>query len=134
MTTHHFNFGPAPWPAGTAGRRRAARVRLALPGKVILITGHQPCRMDDLSQTGACLTVGGVAPRVGDDVVLTVQGVEAFGTVIWRQGASFGVRFDAPLRKDEVVRLRAVHDHFQSLEKEQNRCRAREFVQGRRFF
>eukprot|EP01042_Synura_sphagnicola_P032637 gene32637-41971_t len=55
--------GPAPHRAGARknrvqvpGRRQAARVRLALPAKVILVTGHQPCQLDDLSQTGAKIT------------------------------------------------------------------------------
>ena len=131
MPMQRLQFGRANAPSG---RRQAARVRLALPGKVILITGHEACQLDDLSQTGACVTVGGDPPPLGDDVVLMVQGVEAFGTVVWRRGGSFGVAFDALLPKDDVIRLRAVHDHFQTLEQEQNRRRAREFVQGRRVF
>lgn len=134
MTMHRFSFGPAASPLAPAGRRQAARVRLALPGKVILITGQEPCLLDDLSQTGACVTVGGMAPPAGDDVVLMVQGVEAFGSVVWRRDTRFGVLFEEPLAKDDVVRLRAIHDHFQMLELEQNRLRARDFVQGRRFF
>jgi hypothetical protein len=131
MTMQRFHFGQQ---NGPAGRRQAARVRLALPGKVITITGHEPCQLDDLSQTGACITLAGAAPPLGDDVVMMVQGAEAFGTVVWRRGSSFGLAFDEPLAKSEVVRLRAVHDHFQALEHEQNLRRARDFVQGRRFY
>ena len=126
-----FNFGQG---AAAAGRRQAARVRLALPGHVVLVTGHEPCQLEDLSQTGACVTMAGTVPAVGDDALLKVQGVEAFGSVVWRRGASFGLLFDALLPKDDVIRLRAVHDHFQTLEIEQNRRRARDFVHGRRFF
>ena len=118
----------------SAGRRTAARVRLSLPGKVILVTGHDHCQLDDLSQTGACITVGGPAPQIGNSVVMMVQGVEGFGSVVWRRNSCFGMMFDEPIAKKDVVLLRAIHDHFQSLEIEQNRRRAREFVQGRRFF
>ncbi len=129
MGTHVFHFSDEAMPIG---RRKTARVRLALPGKAVLITGHEPCRFEDLSQTGACATVAGMAPPIGDDVVLIAQGVEVFGKVVWRQGSRFGVSFDRPLAKAQVVRLRTIHDHFQMLEKQQSMRRARDFVQGRR--
>ena len=116
------------------GRRQVPRVRLALPGQVILITGHEPCMLDDLSQSGGCVTLGTAAPPIGADVVLMVQGIEAFGSVVWRSGSRFGMVFDTRLPKDEVVRLRTIHDRFQTLEQEQNLRRARDYVQGRRFF
>lgn len=129
MTMHGFHFGHV---GTTPGRRQAARVRLALPGKVILITGYEPCLLNDLSQTGACVTVSGTAPPVGHDVVLQVNAIEAFGSVVWRSGSNFGVLFDDRLSKDDVVRLRTIHDHFQTLEEQRRSRQAREFVQGRR--
>ena len=131
MTLEPLNPGSTLTPAG---RRKLSRVRLALPGKVIMISGHEKCLLEDLSQTGAGMTMAGTAPPVGADVVLMVQGVEAFGRVVWRRGPTFGVVFDEPVSREDVIRLRATHDHFQTLETEQNRRRAREFVQGRRFF
>jgi hypothetical protein len=109
-------------------------LRLALPGKVILVTGHQPCHLDDLSQTGARITVDRDAPPLGDDAVLMVLGVEAFGTVVWRHSNSFGLCFDEPVALDDVIRLRGCHDHFQTIEQEKQLRRARDFVQGRKIF
>jgi hypothetical protein len=129
MTLHGFQFGHR---GQSPGRRQAARVRLALPAKVILITGHEPCQLDDLSQTGACVTVAGTPPPIGDDAVLMVNGLEAFGTVVWRRETSFGLCFEEPVAMDEVVRLRGFHDHYRTLEQQQQRNRARDFVQGRR--
>ena len=127
----HFHFGAR---AQVPGRRQAARVRLALPAKVILVTGHQPCQLDDLSQTGAKITVDQIPPPLGDDAVLMVNGVEAFGTVIWRRGNSFGLCFEDAMPMADVVRLRGFNDHQQALE-QQNRLRhAREFVQGRKVY
>lgn len=129
MATHVIQFeddGPG------AGRRKSSRLRLGLPGKVVMITGHEPCRLEDLSQTGACVTMTGMSPPIGDEVVLVAQGVEAFGDVVWRRGKRFGVLFERPLSRDELIRLRAVHDHFRMLEEQQALNRAREFVQGRR--
>jgi hypothetical protein len=131
MTIYSLVDGPHGRPPG---RRQVPRVRLALPGQVILVTGHEPGMLDDLSQSGGCVTLGGPAPPIGAGVVLMVQGVEAFGSVVWRSGSRFGMVFEAHLAKDDVVRLRTVHDRFQEMEQEQNRRRAREYVQGRRFF
>ncbi len=118
--------------ASVAGRRQATRVRLALPGKVILVTGQEPCLIDDLSQTGACVTLAGHTPSIGSSAVLIVNGVEAFGAVVWRRGARFGLCFDEPVARDDVVRLRAIHDHYSALEVAARRNQARDFVQGRR--
>ena len=124
-----FQYGAK---AQVPGRRQAARVRLALPAKVILITGHKPCLLDDLSQTGAKITVDQTPPPLGDDAVLMVNGVEAFGTVVWRRGNSFGLCFETAMPIDDVVRLRGCHDHFKTLEEQQQLRQAREFVQGRK--
>ncbi len=129
--TAHFPFGGR---GQAPGRRQAARVRLALPAKVILITGHQPCQLDDLSQTGAQISMERLAPPIGGDVVLMVNGVEAFGTVVWRQGNSFGLCFDEPMPMDDVVKLRGLNDHFQTLQQQQVLRRAQDFVQGRKIF
>jgi hypothetical protein len=126
---HHAQFNQK---TRAAGRRQAPRVRLALPGKVILVTGHEPCQVDDLSQTGACLSLAGKAPPIGCSAVLMVGEVEAFGAVIWRRGARFGLCFDEPLAKDDVVRLRAIHDHYGAVECEASRRQARDFIHGRR--
>lgn len=127
---------PLSFPGQTraAGRRQAPRVRLSLPGRVMLVTGYEPCRLEDLSQTGACLTLGSMAPQVGDSVLVEVCGVEAFGTVVWRNGHEFGMVFETPLTRDAVVHLRNRHDHFEELESERRRRQARDFVQGRRVF
>jgi len=107
-------------------------VRLALPGKVILVTGHEPCMLDDLSLTGASVTMVRDPPPVGADAVLMVSGVEAFGTVVWRHGTHFGLQFDVAVTNEDVVRLRTIHDQFTVIEVERQRRNARDFVQGGR--
>lgn len=109
-------------------------MRLGLPGRVILITGHEPCQLENLSRTGARISLAHDAPAVGDSAVLMIEGIEAFGEVVWRRGTAFGLLFEEPVAEADVVRLRAIHDHFESLELESRRRRAREFVSGRRVF
>jgi hypothetical protein len=117
---------------GSAGRRQAARLRLALPGTVVLVTEHAQCQLDDISQTGASLTIDAAAPPLGRSAMLIVNAVEAFGTVVWRRGPRFGLRFDDPLPKTDVIALRAAHDHFESLDQQRRRRQAQAFVTGRR--
>lgn len=131
MPHQTFNFGSF---GQTPGRRQAARVRLALPGKVVLLTGYEHCLLNDLSQTGARVTVGEIAPAVGNSAILMVDGVEAFGAVVWRSGGQFGLSFDQPMPKADVIRLRTLHDYYESLEQQGLRRRARDFVQGRRVY
>lgn len=118
----------------SAGRRAMARARLGLPGRLARVTGYAPCEVLDVSQSGAGVFTADRPPTPGEGVTLYIQDVEAFGTVIWRSGPSFGVMFDAPLSHTQVVALRAAGDHFKAIEIEQNRRRARDFVQGRRVF
>lgn len=126
-----FHFGQV---GHSPGRRKAARVRLALPGRVILVTGHESCRLENLSRTGARVCVADDGPAVGDSAVLIVEGLETFGTVVWRRGNVFGLHFEDPVPERDVVRLRAIFDHYESLDLESRRRRARDFVQGRRVF
>jgi hypothetical protein len=126
--------GPIDQPTQAAGRRKAARLRLALPARIILISGHHRCQLIDLSQSGACIALDQPALPPGADVVLMAEGVETFGTVVWRRGSQFGVKFDEALPRDDVVRLRGRHDHFQEIEMQQQRRRAHEFVAGRKVF
>jgi len=104
-----------------AGRRLTARVRLALHGEIVVGRGHEPCLLDNLSLTGASLTIGNHAPSVGETVVLIVHGIEAFGSVIWRKGPHFGLQFDAAVARDDVIRLRIIHAQFIAVEAEHQR-------------
>lgn len=131
MKSSSFHFGQV---GQSPGRRKAARVRLGLPGRVIFVTGHESCRLENLSRTGARITVAYDAPAVCDSAVIMVEGLEAFGAVVWRRGTTFGLHFEEPVPEREVVRLRAIFDHYESLDLENRRRRARDFVQGRRVF
>lgn len=129
MTAPFVPGGPSRAPAG---RRRAARVRLDLGARVMLVTGHRHCRIDDLSQSGACLVLDGPAPPVSEGAVLEIDGTEAFGIVVWRRGNSFGLAFEEPLAMDRVVALRQLNDHQEAINRDRRRRMARDFVQGRR--
>lgn len=113
------------------GRRASPRVRLYIPAKVTLLHGTENCLLDDLSQAGARVTIAAKLPAVGAGVVLQATGLDVFGTVVWSQGARFGLVFEEPLPLHDVVNVRHVADAFAAHEMAQTRRHARNFVQGR---
>ena len=59
----------------------------------------------DLSCTGAKFR-GKQLPQDGEDIILKVEGLQAFGTVAWCNGAQCGIRFDLRLDPQEVEAIR----------------------------
>jgi hypothetical protein len=88
------------------GRRATPRVRLYIPATALLLHGKVNCLLDDLSQAGAGVTIAARLPGVGAGAVLEAAGLDVFGTVIWSQGARFGIQFEEPLPLHEVVNVR----------------------------
>ena len=118
-------------PNTPKGRRAEARVRLGIPATLILLDGHHRCRLDDLSCTGARVSLAR-APSPGASGVLVVDGVEAFGMVVWSSADRCGFSFEDRVPTDNVVRLRHFADNFAENERKVLERNAREFVQGRR--
>lgn len=106
------------------------RVRLGIPAKVQLLHGLENCLLDDLSQTGARVTLAGSLPRPGAGVVVKAAGLDVFGNVVWSHGARFGIVFEEPLPLHDVVNVRHIADSFGEHEASQMRRNARLFVQG----
>ena len=117
--------------AHLTGRRALPRLRLGIPAQVLLLKGLDNCLLDDLSQSGARVTLAGWPPSVGAGVVLTAQGLDVFGSVIWARDGRFGIAFEEPLPLHTVVNLRHFADAYAEHEAEQARRNARMFVQGR---
>jgi hypothetical protein len=92
------------------GRRAVPRVRLHVPAQVMLLQGLVSCKLDDLSQAGARVTIAAKLPGIGAGVVLRTNRLDVFGTVVWAQGARFGIAFEEPLALHEVVNERHFAD------------------------
>lgn len=123
---------PPPAPAGQhIGRRGAARVRLGIPSTLILLDGNYQCVLQDLSQTGARLSVNGYTGRAGQSGVLEMCGHEAFGTVVWARMGMLALHFDEMLAMPTIVKIRHFSESYASYKADENRRIAREFVQGR---
>jgi hypothetical protein len=59
----------------------------------------------NVSTTGARLR-GSDLPQEGEELLLSVDSVRAFGTVVWSESGECGVAFDTPLAIEEAEALR----------------------------
>jgi hypothetical protein len=59
----------------------------------------------DLSCSGARLK-GDHLPQLGEDLILTVECIRAFGRIAWTGHDECGVIFDGPLPESDVDRVR----------------------------
>lgn len=105
-------------------------MRLRIPATIILLSGKYACRLDDLSQTGARITMDSPPPP-GASGVLAVKEFEAFGEVIWRSANRIGIAFDEPAPLDQVVAVRHFADSFAEHEQTARERMVRDFVLGR---
>ncbi|MCW1381200.1 PilZ domain-containing protein [Novosphingobium sp. KCTC 2891] len=113
------------------GRRADARVRLGIPCTLVLLSGNLVGQLEDVSCTGARIMLSPPA-AIGSEGVMVVNGIEAFGEVVWVRAGRVGFRFDERLPLDIVVRLRHFADSFNEHERRRRERLAQEFVTGRR--
>lgn len=59
----------------------------------------------DLSSTGARMRSDEL-PRLGEELMVTIETIRAFGTVAWIDGDQFGVAFDVPVSTGELMQLK----------------------------
>ena len=124
---------PSPAAAVPPGRRADSRLRLGagLPCRLVLLSGTQTGRVEDISATGARIAVGTIV-ATGAEGVLEVNGVEAFGEVVWCRMGHVGFHFDEKLALEHLVRLRHFSDGFGDHERQRRERIAHDFVNGRR--
>ncbi len=95
---------------GKLGKRAAARIDAGIDGG-LATTGHSAqCRIDNVSRDGCCLHLSGAGaespPRLGADVLVRIERVEALGRIAWSRSGRCGVKFAEPLAPAALKRLR----------------------------
>lgn len=113
------------------GRRRYGRLRLRIQAKVITVLGTFSGLVVDLSLTGARVRLTNGAPRSGD-ALLQWDSHEAFGRIVWTEGADCGIRFDEPLAENVLLDMREATPTPDEMA--QVRDAAARFVNGRQGF
>lgn len=129
---HPATSGEADQPA-PVGRRGAARLRLAIPVRVISTRGIATCVLLDLSRSGARIGLASPLP-VGACLYLAIDRLELFSEVMRRHcgegGGVNGLAFDDLLPDDAVLAVRHFAESFAEREREAMRDQVRRWVSG----
>ncbi|MBV9528538.1 PilZ domain-containing protein [Sphingomonas sp.] len=88
------------------GRRKAQREPAPTTAVFTTVTQSHGAILVDLSATGARLRSSDL-PAMGEELMLAVEAIRAFGSVAWVRGDQFGMAFDDPISPLDVVQLRA---------------------------
>lgn len=96
---------PRPDDPELRGRRVEPRAQIRLKAMTDAIAGRGSAVLIDLSCAGAQLE-GSALPQAGKDVLITLDSIEVFGTVLWREGDRCGVLFEEPISRAELAELR----------------------------
>jgi PilZ domain len=96
-------FGKCPG----GGRRTAPRELAPLLAVYTTVTRSHSADLIDVSVTGARLR-SPVPPDEGQDVLVSIGRVRAFGTVAWVREKEFAVGFDEPISTGDLAILRSV--------------------------
>lgn len=88
----------------SVGRREHPRLRLRVPATLTTLDGAKHVILDDLSQTGAQVTVSDASSF--SKGFLNWLHFEVFADVAWQDGASCGLRFDEPVSEACLLETR----------------------------
>lgn len=129
----HREPEPEPVIPRPTGRRGAARLRLAIPVRMVSTHATQSCILLDLSRTGA--RIGLAEPLApGMCLYLKIARFEVFAEVIRRDlGEGGGINvlaFDEPLPEDAVLAVRQHAETFEKRQRDSLREQVRRWVSG----
>lgn len=124
---------PEPVIPHPAGRRGAARLRLAIPVRMVSTHATQSCILLDLSRTGA--RIGLTEPLAPSKCLyLRIAHFEVFAEVIWLNlgegGGINGLVFDEPLPDAAVLAVRQHAETFEQRQRDSLRDQVRGWVSG----
>lgn len=95
----------------SAGRREVSRAGLYVPATFRLLEGKFDCLLEDVSQTGAKISIPHVAKQRSSGI-LTCGPLDAFCTIIWSAHNKCGLRFDEPVELATVLELRSHAENY----------------------
>lgn len=84
------------------GGRRSVRDEMMIRASVMTTTDSTNVDLIDLSKSGAKLR-GKDLPATGQEVLLLLGRLEAFGSIVWRDANQCGVNFDVQLSDQAVA-------------------------------
>lgn len=115
------------------GRRAAARLRLALPARLVSLYGTHRCILIDLSTTGAQLGME-MPLATSENAILEIAGKELFCDIVrvsrGPHGGTNGVKFDPELEDQDVLDVRRFSETYKTNELRAIRSEVRAWVNG----
>ena len=87
------------------GRRSASRSAGPLTAVFTTLKESHSAVLADISSTGARLR-GARLPHIGEELLISIDEVRAFGSVIWAEVDECGIAFDCALAAEEEQFLR----------------------------
>ena len=122
------NFSDSGRPIIT-GRRAAARLRVYIPGKLILLDGNYDCTLEDISQTGVRVHCDAVA-RKGDEGVLHCMAHYVFCEVVRTGNSRIALQFEEEVSLSLVEDIRRKNDLHRKEHEDRFRTMAKQWVAG----
>lgn len=87
------------------GRRSSARATAPLMAVLTTLAGSRSAVLADVSSAGARVR-GPDLPSPGEELVVNIDRVQAFGTVCWSEGEECGIVFEPPIDSGDENHLR----------------------------
>lgn len=83
------------------GHRTFNRVRLGVPAALILTHERQPCVLENVSATGACIRCAQPVAK-GATAVLSFHQLRIYASVTWSREGLCGLRFEKQLDMEDM--------------------------------
>ena len=87
------------------GRRSAVRASAPLIAVLTTLVGSRSAVLVDVSSTGARVR-GPDLPAMGEELIVNIDSVQAFGSVVWSDSGECGIVFEPAIHADEEQYLR----------------------------
>ena len=98
-------------PSGAPQRRERERLRVCIPGRLILLDATFECAIEDISQYGARVIIDApLAP--GESGVLQTQRLDVFFDVAWTERGGAGLQFAEPVSQGMIRSVRWFNDWY----------------------
>ncbi|MXP43967.1 PilZ domain-containing protein [Allopontixanthobacter sediminis] len=137
MTGHSALMFSYPTPGAKAaatdnrtGRRAAARLRVTIPGRLILLGGSYTCEVGDISQTGARVHCEAAAVDPGATGVLQCMGLDVLCCIVRRDGRCVGLAFEEDVSAEALQEIRQQHDRLSKVRVREDRIFAKRWATG----